>query len=110
MLVRLWTTTFNADQKERLVDYANRVSLPVLASRPGNRGVLFFSDADVWTTLTLWDDQACIDKLAVDAEYTSIVEGIMALNVLGTEQATTVWSYCGGGNENIQRRFCSCIE
>ena len=96
MLVRTWQTTFVEDEKQRLVDYANRVSLPALSSRPGNQGVLFYSQRNQWTTVTLWNDQASIDRLSDDPEYERIVEGIMALGILGSEQTTLVHEYEGG--------------
>lgn len=96
MIARLWKTTFDTSSKTRLIDYANQVSLPVLSSRPGNRGVFFFSHEDEWITLTLWDDQAALNTLAIDPEYAKIVDGLMDLNVLGTQQKTSVFEYHGG--------------
>lgn len=96
MLVRVWRTSFDASQRAKLVDYANRVSLPVLSSRPGNRGVIFYADGDCWTTLTIWDDQESIDRLDGDPEYGRIVAGILDLDVLGDSQETEVFSFEGG--------------
>lgn len=96
MLVRIWRSTFNASEEAKLRKYANDVSLPVLSSRPGNCGVLFFSDEDLWTTITLWDSQASIDQLADDRKYHEIVNGIMALRVLGEDQTTEIMPYQGG--------------
>lgn len=96
MLVRVWNTTYDVNQTAKLVDYANRVSLPVLSSRPGNCGVFFFSDSARWTTLTLWSNQQSIDDLEQDPEYAKIVEGIMALGILGDQHDTQVKQYEGG--------------
>lgn len=89
MIVRFWQTRFDASQLEALKTYANGVFLPVLATRPGNAGVVFFSQDDRWTTMTFWDSQASIDGLANDDDYARIVAGIMELGVLGDEQQTT---------------------
>lgn len=96
MLVRIWRTSFDVNRKDTLVDYANKTSLPVLSSRPGNRGVVFYSDGGQWTTLTIWENQAAIDRLDDDPEYSRIVDGILALGVLGDDQETTVFAYEGG--------------
>ncbi len=96
MLVRIWKTQFDAAQKQKLLDYAHHVSLPVLSTREGARGVMFFSSGNQWTTMTLWDDQASIDKLDGDAEYQPIVAGIEALGVLGDEHSVDVFDYDGG--------------
>jgi len=96
MLARIWHTTFSEANKEKLVEYATETSFPALSSRPGNRGVFFFSNGDEWITLTLWQDKGSIEKLADDPEYNRIVEGILALDVLGSDQKTTVWN-CEGG-------------
>ena len=96
MLVRIWRTSFDVNGKDKLVEYANRTSLPVLSSRPGNRGVIFYSDGDRWTTLTIWESQQAIDRLDDDPEYARIVDGILALGVLGDDQETAVFAYEGG--------------
>ncbi|MCR8827870.1 hypothetical protein [Pseudosulfitobacter koreensis] len=102
MLVRLWETRFDPTRKAELVDYANDISLPVLASRPGCCGVLFFSQGDRWITQTIWSDQRSLEALGTDPDYTRIVAGILALNVLQLEQTTTVYEVSGGTNT-----FCS---
>lgn len=96
MIARMWKTTFNEVDKDKLVEYANEVSLPVLSSWAGNHGVSFFSSGDEWITLTYWQDQASVDGLADDPEYARIVDGILALGLLGGDQVTTVWTYEGG--------------
>jgi quinol monooxygenase YgiN len=96
MLVRVWTTNFDTGRKARLVAYANEVSLPVLSSRTGCQGVLFFSDGNQWTTLTLWESEADIAALDQDADYRKIVEGILDLGVLRGEQQTRVFRHEGG--------------
>ena len=96
MLVRVWKTTFDLNQKSKLVDYANNVSLPVLSTRPGNLGVMFYTENDHWVTLTLWKDHSAIDRLNTDQEYARIVEGILELGVLGDSQETTIYNYEGG--------------
>lgn len=95
MLIRLWRTSFKLTQKQRLVEYANNISLPVLSSRAGNCGVFFYSEGDQWTTMTLWEDQQSIDDLAGDPEYRQTVEGLLALNVLGDDQQTDVYELNG---------------
>ena len=96
MLVRLWETRFDRVRKTELVAYANDVSLPVLRTRPGCVGVLFFSHDDTWMTQTIWRDRASINALDRDTEYAQIVAGILALSILGPEQATTVYEMIGG--------------
>ena len=96
MLVRIWRTDFDVTQKDKLLSYANNVSLPALGSRPGCRGVLFFSKDDRWTTMTIWQDQASIDALDDDADYRRIAEGILDIGVLGTDQSLEVCAYDGG--------------
>lgn len=96
MLVRVWTTTFDTERKARLVAYANDVSLPVLSSRTGCHGVLFFSDGNQWTTLTLWESEAAIAALDHDTDYRKIVDGILDLGVLRDHQQTRIFRYEGG--------------
>ena len=100
MLVRIWRTSFDISQKSKLAEYANRVSLPVLSSRPGNCGVIHYSEEDRWTTLTIWENQESIDSLGRDPEYSRIVEGILALGVLGDNQETEVLQFEGGAIGN----------
>lgn len=96
MIVRMWKTSFDVTQKSKLATYANNVSLPVLSSRPGCHGVIFCSDHDSWITMTLWEDQASIDALDDDPEYEKIVDGILALDILGDHQETNIYAYEGG--------------
>ena len=95
MLVRLWYAGFTEADKEKLVQYAAETSLPVLSSRAGNCGVSFLSSGDEWIEVTYWQDQESIDKLADDPEYVRVVEGLVALGVLGKDQKTTIWN-CEG--------------
>lgn len=96
MLVRIWKTVFDVSQQDKLEKYANEVSLPVLSTRAGNRGVLFYTSNDQWTTFTIWDGQASIDALDSDEEYARIVKGILDLGVLGEKQETQIFEYAGG--------------
>jgi hypothetical protein len=98
MLVRIWETRFDIARKAELVAYANEVSLPVLKSRSGCNGVLFLALDDCWITQTIWDDRSSIDTLDEDTEYARIVEGILALNVLGPDQSTKVYEIAGGSS------------
>ena len=96
MLVRIWETRFDLARKAELITYANDVSLPVLWSRSGCDGVLFFSLDNCWVTQTIWDKQSSIDALDTDPEYARIVEGILALDILGLDQTTRVFEMAGG--------------
>lgn len=96
MIVRIWRTQFDAAHKQKLITYANEVSLPVLSSREGIRSVLFFSHNDQWITMTLWDTRDDIEKLGDDPDYKRIVEGILELDVLGKEQSVEIFEYEGG--------------
>jgi hypothetical protein len=68
----------------------------VLSSRPGCKGVLFFSLGNLWTTQTFWDKEASIAALDNDPEYRRIVAGILELDVLGPDQDTKVFELVGG--------------
>lgn len=96
MIARIWQTSFDRSQKQRLMDYSNRASLPILSSRPGNRGVFFYSRGDQFSVLTLWDDEHSIEQLKYDPAYERIVSGILALGVLGEEQTVELYEYEGG--------------
>lgn len=95
MLVRIWYAGFTEADKEKLVQYAVQISLPVLSSRAGNCGVSFLSSGDEWIEVTYWQDQESIDKLDDDREYVRVVEGLVALGILGKDQKTTIWN-CEG--------------
>lgn len=96
VLVRIWETRFDLARKTELIAYANDVSLPVLRSRSGCDGVLFFSLDTCWVTQTIWDKRSSIDALATDPEYARIVEGILALDILRSDQTTRVFEMAGG--------------
>ena len=96
MIVRTWRTRFDPNQKDRLVAYANDVSLPVLSTHEGVCGVLFFLKDDEWVTMTLWETPEAIGRLDDDPEYRRIVDGILELGVLGTEQSVEIFEYEGG--------------
>lgn len=96
MLVRIWKTDYDPAGFDRLNEYANRVSLPALSSRPGNRGVLFYQRDGQWWTLTIWENQAAIDALAGDKVYQETVAGILALDVLGKDQSVEICDHAGG--------------
>lgn len=102
MLVRIWETDFEPSLQDQLVTYANAVSLPILKSRPGCLGVLFFIAKNRMIAQTFWRDQASIDALETDPEYARIVEGILKLDVLGTQQTTSVFKLVGGTKTDFQ--------
>ncbi|MFB9948905.1 hypothetical protein ACFFP0_08600 [Rhizobium puerariae] len=96
MIVRIWRTRFDPSEREKLVAYANDVSLPVLSSRDGVKAVLFYAKDDEWVTMTVWDSQAAIDRLGDDPEYQRIVAGILDLGVLREDQSVEIFEYEGG--------------
>ena len=96
MLVRIWEASFDVAKKEKLIEYANSRSLPVLSSRPGCLGVTFYVSKDRLITQTIWRDQASIDALGDDPEYKELVKGILALDALGPRQETKVFELVGG--------------
>ena len=96
MRVRIWKTDYDPAGHDRLMQYANTVSLPALSGRPGNRGVLFYIREGYMEVLTLWQDQAAIDALEADPVYAETVAGIRALEVLGREQSVEVFDHAGG--------------
>ena len=96
MLVRIWEASFDTAHREKLIDYANSKSLPVLGSRPGCMGVAFFVSEDRLFTQTFWRDRDSIEALGADPEYLSLVEGIVALGALGQKQEVSVFEYAGG--------------
>lgn len=96
MIVRIWRTQFDPSQKQKLLAYANEVSLPVLSSREGVRDVLFFAEGEEWITMTTWSEQTFIDRLSDDSEYQKIVSGIEQLGVLGEKQSVETFRYEGG--------------
>ncbi len=98
-LVRIWETNFDLARRDELVAYANEISLPVLRTCPGCTGVMFFTREDWWITQTIWRDHKSIDALTVDAAYARIVEGIIALNILGSATMTKDYDTAGGSFE-----------
>ena len=96
VLVRIWEASFDVAKKQKLIEYANSRSLPVLSSRPGCVGVAFYMSKDRLITQTIWRDQASIDALGDDPEYKTLVEGILALDALGPKQETEVFQLVGG--------------
>ena len=96
MLVRIWEASFDVAKKEKLIEYANSRSLPVLSSRPGCAGVTLYLSKARLITQTIWRDQASIDALADDPEYKKLVDGILALDALGPKQETKVFELVSG--------------
>lgn len=96
MIVRIWRTRFDINESRKLIDYANDVSLSVLSTRKGIKGVFFYAKNDEWVTMTIWENQAAIDRLDDDLEYQRIVSGILDLGVLGPDQSVEIFEYKGG--------------
>lgn len=96
MIARIWRTRFDLNEKAKLVAYAHEVSLPVLSTREGIVHVLFLTDRDEWITMTIWTDQAAIDLLEDDPDYSRIVDGINALGVLRGAASLEIFDYRGG--------------
>jgi len=96
MIVRIWTTRFDAARLDELHDFANRVSLPMLRRQPGNRGVLFGVDGAEWITMTLWEDESAVRMLDESPDYRDTVASILAAGFLDGDQETKVYDYRGG--------------
>ena len=82
MIGRVWQTGFDRDRHGDLARFANDISLPMLRSRTGNRGVYFLSRDDTWITLTLWSHPDAVARLDHDPEYQQVAAQIQALGVL----------------------------
>lgn len=91
MIGRIWRIEYKKEEKDKLIQFANKVSKPFLTSRPGNRGVFFLSQGKYWLTITFWDNKRSIAEMENDANYQNIVDEIHMLGVLVGESSTEIW-------------------
>jgi heme-degrading monooxygenase HmoA len=90
MLARIWTTGIDVARADEYERFAREESLPMFHAQPGFRGVLMMREGDTCRVITLWEDQAAIDRLADSPGYQATVRRIVATGFLKGGQTTEV--------------------
>jgi heme-degrading monooxygenase HmoA len=94
MIVRLWRATVRVGQELMYDAFARDVSQPMFEQQDGFRGVLFSRSSERCLVITLWADQASVERLAASPRYQETVKRISAL--IQPETTTEVYEALGG--------------
>lgn len=88
LVVRIWRTGLDESRAQEYEDFARTVSLPMFRRHAGLAGVLFAGSGGERAVITLWEDRAAADALAVSADYQATVRAIEAAGFLRPPQRT----------------------
>ena len=101
MLVRVWTVDIKKDKIKELEVFANSISLPMFRKQEGCLGVLFTKNSHEASTITFWDSQESIDKLATSVSYQDVVKEIEDSGILAGNHRSETYKEYGGFMEFI---------
>ena len=101
MLVRVWTVDIKKDKAKELEVFANSISLPMFREQDGCLGVLFTKNSHEASTITFWDSQESIDKLATSVSYQDVVKQIEDSGILAGNHRRETYNEYGGFMEFI---------
>jgi quinol monooxygenase YgiN len=96
MLVRVWTVDIKKDKVKELEVFANSISLPMFREQEGCLGVLFTKNSYEASTITFWDSQESIDKLATSVSYQDVVKQIEDSGILAGNHKSETYEEYGG--------------
>ena len=96
MLVRVWTVDIKKEKIKELEIFANTISLPMFIEQEGCLGVLFTKNSDEASTITFWDSQESIDKLATSVSYQDVVKQIEESGILAGNHKSETYEEYGG--------------
>jgi len=96
MLVRVWTVDIKQEKIKELEEFANTISLPMFRKQEGCLGVLFTKNSHEASTITFWDNQESIDKLAISISYQDVVKQIEESGILAGNHRSETYEEYGG--------------
>lgn len=96
MFIRTWKTSVHPDRVDDLETFAEKFSLPMFREQPGCLGVLFARDGAYKETVSFWEDQEAIERLATSPSYEETVRRIEETGMLQGEQTVTILPLYGG--------------
>ena len=96
MLVRVWTVDIKKDRIKDLEEFANTISLPMFRKQEGCLGVLFTKNSQEASTITFWDNQESINKLATSKSYQDVVKEIEESGILAGNHKSETYEEYGG--------------
>ena len=96
MLVRVWTVDIKKDRIKDLEEFANTISLPIFRKQEGCLGVLFTKNSQEASTITFWDNQESINKLATSKSYQDVVKEIEESGILAGNHKSETYEEYGG--------------
>ena len=96
MLVRVWTVDIKKEKIKELEEFANTISLPMFIEQEGCLGVLFTKNSDEASTITFWENQESIDKLATSVSYQDVVKQIEESGILAGNHKSETYEEYGG--------------
>jgi len=96
VLVRVWTVDIKKDRIKDLEEFANTISLPMFRKQEGCLGVLFTKNSQEASTITFWDNQESINKLATSKSYQDVVKEIEESGILAGNHKSETYEEYGG--------------
>jgi len=96
MLVRVWTVDIKKEKIKELEEFANTISLPMFRKQEGCLGVLFTKNSQEASTITFWENQESIDKLATSVSYQNVVKQIEESGILAGNHKSETYEEYGG--------------
>ena len=96
MLVRVWTVDIKKEKIKELEEFANSISLPMFRKQEGCLGVLFTKNSQEASTITFWENQESIDKLATSVSYQNVVKQIEESGILAGNHKSETYEEYGG--------------
>jgi len=96
VLVRVWTVDIKKDKIKELELFANTISLPMFREQDACLGVLFSKNSHEALTITFWDSQESIDKLATSVSYQDVVKQIEDSGILAGNHRSETYEEYGG--------------
>jgi heme-degrading monooxygenase HmoA len=89
MLQRVWRCTVDPDRAGEYEDFARHISLPMFRKQQGYRGCIMARRGPDCEVLTLWEDEAAIEAIAISDLYNTTVARIRAAGFIVEELGST---------------------
>ena len=86
MIVRIWRTALDESRADEYERFARERSLPMFQQQPECLGALFTRAEQGRAVVTLWEDEAAVERLESDPSYCATVEAITSAGFLRDPQ------------------------
>jgi heme-degrading monooxygenase HmoA len=112
MIVRIWRTGVDRSRIAEYARFEEERSLPMFCAQPGLIGVFFLREGeDRAAALTLWEDMAAVEALAISSPYPRTVQEPVDTGLLTGGQSVDIFYIHGGRSrwEELSRWFLSWL-